>query len=277
MVNKIINGVSCLTTILLLSSCYSSTFNVGELSSTEPVVEAATAHDAHFLGGLIGSTKREAKDYVGDNKNYRVKQYQSFVDGLLGGITMGIYTPTTTKFYLPYGVAVPQNQKTPGLPVKLGIRGGLNLSTMSDGGDDVSSKLGFNAGIILDVPISHTLYFQPGLYFSQKGYKIEGSYAGHDYSEKINLSYLEMPLLVSYHYNVLDDVQLQPFAGPFIGITVSKDDDMTLGSSHESFDAGIQFGIGATYLSHYYVSLGYEMGFVENGTRNLFVNIGYNF
>lgn len=273
--------VCCMTTVLLLSSCYSSTVTVGDMNPSDPAVEVATAHDAHFIGGLIGHPKREASDYVGDNKNYRVKQYTSFVDGLLSSITAGIYTPTTTKFYLPYGVAAPQIKKK-GLPVVFGIRTGLNMASMKHDLDqfesaiydeDISMKLGFNIGIILDIPVNKSFYIQPGLYYSQKGAKYEQRYLRSDYSDEFTakLNYLLLPILGSYRYNITEDLQLQVNAGPFVGYDFSDTEEV---------DAGIHGGIGVLLTKHFYVGAGYEHGFIahsEQYTRNLLVNIGYNF
>ena len=43
----------------------------------------------------------EAKEYVGDAENYVIKNSWTFLDGFLNILTWGIYTPTTTTFYVP--------------------------------------------------------------------------------------------------------------------------------------------------------------------------------
>ena len=49
----------------------------------------------------VGNTKMEAKEYVGDAENYVIKNSWTFLDGFLNILTWGIYTPTTTTFYVP--------------------------------------------------------------------------------------------------------------------------------------------------------------------------------
>lgn len=98
---KLISGVCGVCAMLLLSSCYSSTVTVGSMRANDPAVCVNTVHNAHFIVGLAGHKKIKASTYVGKEKNFKVKRYQSFVDGLLSYITFGIYTPTTTKFYVP--------------------------------------------------------------------------------------------------------------------------------------------------------------------------------
>ena len=298
---KCLFGVNCMVSAFMLSSCYSTTVSVGEMKATDPAVEVVKVHNAHFVDGLVNSVKKEARDYVGDNNNYRVKQYQSFVDGLLAGVTLGIYTPTTTKYYLPYGVAAPKiKAKGNGIPATFGIRGGLNLSTLSleheiDGGSK-KGYISFNAGVIVDIPISQSFYIQPGLYYSKKGCKISPDdnyydildYYGNGDGEDASwsLSYVEMPILASYRYDIIENVQLQVHAGPFVGLSVIN----SLSSGHYSeggkvqVDFGMQFGAGVLLAKHYYAGVGYDLGFLQQNnrgahakTRNFFINVGYNF
>lgn len=289
---KCLLGVSCMVSAFMLSSCYSTTVSVGDMKATDPAVEVAKVHNAHFVDGLVNSVKKEAKDYVGENKNYRVKQYQSFVDGLLAGVTFGIYTPTTTKYYLPYGVAAPNIKvKEKGIPVRFGIRGGLNLSSLSFVESlEGSKKTSFNAGFIVDIPLSNSFYIQPGLYYSNKGCKIENLISYDDffgYSEKDctwTLSYIEMPILASYRYDVVNNVQLQVHAGPFVGLSVKNNIKPGNWGGKAQVDFGMQFGAGVLFANHYYAGVGYDLGLLKQNnhgakakTRNFFVNIGYNF
>lgn len=56
-----------------------------------------------FVGGLIpgGNTTMTASEYVDDADSFVVQTSTGFLNGLVGGVTAGIYTPTQTKFYLP--------------------------------------------------------------------------------------------------------------------------------------------------------------------------------
>lgn len=94
-----------LCAVLTLSSCYNSSVCVGDMKKDDPAVKVNTVHNPHFLYGLIGHKKVEASKYVGNAESYRVKRSQSFVDGLLSSITFGIYTPTTTTFYVPFNTS----------------------------------------------------------------------------------------------------------------------------------------------------------------------------
>ncbi len=97
---KILTFAGCVCVAVMLQSCYSSSVYVGKLHPQEEVTCVGTSHNAHFFGGLIGSKKIRAKNYVDNLQDYKVKTYHSFLDYILSGITFNIYTPTTTKFYV---------------------------------------------------------------------------------------------------------------------------------------------------------------------------------
>ena len=94
---------ACALLSLLLSSCYNARVCVGNVQKNDPVVKVNSVMNHHLLYGLIpvGNTKMEAKEYVGDAENYVIKDSWTFLDGFLNILTWGIYTPTTTTFYVP--------------------------------------------------------------------------------------------------------------------------------------------------------------------------------
>ena len=79
---------------LMMSSCYSHKFIVGNGPQTGVDV---TAKNNFFVLGLIPGKVSEPQKMAGDAQDFEVTEVQTFVDGLLGVITFGIYTPTTTK------------------------------------------------------------------------------------------------------------------------------------------------------------------------------------
>jgi hypothetical protein len=77
-----------------MTSCYSHKFTIGEGPQTGVQVEGK---NNFFLFGLIPGKVTDPQAMAGDTKNYEITEVQTFVDGLLGVITFGIYTPSTTK------------------------------------------------------------------------------------------------------------------------------------------------------------------------------------
>ena len=78
---------------MLMSSCFTNKFMVGEGAQTGIEIKAK---NNYFLVGLIDGKTSDPNAMVSGAKNYTVTIEQSFVDGLLGALTFGIYTPTTT-------------------------------------------------------------------------------------------------------------------------------------------------------------------------------------
>lgn len=85
-----------------LSSCYNVKYCVGSVKEKDPVVKVGSVTNHHFLYGLIpgGKTTIAPQEYVGNRENYAIKCNWNFINGFLSCITFGIYTPTTTSFYV---------------------------------------------------------------------------------------------------------------------------------------------------------------------------------
>ncbi|MEC4117513.1 Bor family protein [Myroides phaeus] len=85
-----------------MTSCYTGRVAVGSTDINDPVYKVNTVKNHALIAGLVPlNDGHKASQFVKENPNYIVKHQMSFVDGLLGFITFGIYTPTTTTFYLP--------------------------------------------------------------------------------------------------------------------------------------------------------------------------------
>lgn len=99
---KRITNILVLCVLLSLTSCYTTKIYNGEISKTEPMVKVNKEWNHHIIGGLVPlGAKMKADDYVGGRKNYMVKTNQSFLNLLVNYLTLGLYTPTTTTFYVP--------------------------------------------------------------------------------------------------------------------------------------------------------------------------------
>ena len=89
------------TVATMLCSCYTSRILVGDTKPKEPMIEVSKSHDAHFIGGLVKTAKNIAEEHIGDAENYMIRSQYGFGDIVLSAITVGIYTPTTSKYYIP--------------------------------------------------------------------------------------------------------------------------------------------------------------------------------
>lgn len=77
----------------LLSSCYSYTSVVGKGAQGNTQV---SQWNHYVIGGLAPVGVSDSKQMAGGAQDYTVFTRHSFVNGLIGGLTFGLYTPTTT-------------------------------------------------------------------------------------------------------------------------------------------------------------------------------------
>lgn len=80
--------------MVAVAGCYEHTYTVGAGAPVGPVVYDEWHH--HWLGGLIGERNMEIRDYC-PSGNATVHNEQSFLNGLVSGLTAGIYAPTTVR------------------------------------------------------------------------------------------------------------------------------------------------------------------------------------
>src|SRR5690554_6897416 len=83
---------------------------------------------------------------------------------------------------------------------KFGVKGGATLSNVYDSkGEefDADAKVGYTAGLTLDIPLGEIFGIHPEVLITQKGYKGSGSLLFQNYSYSRTTTFLEIPLLVA--------------------------------------------------------------------------------
>ena len=196
--------------------------------------------------------------------------------------------------------AIAQDQK-----VKLGIKAGLNLATLTldESELDSSSKAGFTAGVMVEIPMTKKFSLQPEIMYSQQGTKTsfsDSDVTNSNYESTIKLNYLNIPVMLKYY--VIEGLSVQ--AGPQIGILLkanNKYKDNFLGyDNQESFDlkeyssgidTSVNVGLGYQFKDKFYTDLRYNISysnvfkdgdtnhFIDNDMKNrvLQITIGYFF
>lgn len=81
------------TSSILFTSCYSYTSVVGSGAQGN---QQTTQWNHYVVYGLAPVGVSDSKQMANGADNYTVFTRQSFVNGLISGLTFGIYTPTTT-------------------------------------------------------------------------------------------------------------------------------------------------------------------------------------
>ena len=197
---------------------------------------------------------------------------------------------------------------------KLGftVEAGLNLSKFSgdtsfSGTEECNVKPGFNIGVMANVPFTDAIYLKSGLKYTQRGYKTEED----DYEEKTKLGYLQIPIMVSYHFAISNSIELQASVGPYFAIAVhgkeyfyEKDYDDVYkidrkikfgekSTDYKRFDFGLVLPSIGVKFQNYYVGISNELGLVNvytpegsyeegieyDNIRNycFSINVGYTF
>ncbi|MFT6996744.1 MAG: hypothetical protein ACJAQ4_000487 [Cryomorphaceae bacterium] len=79
--------------VLLLSSCFTYSVSIGSGAQGN---EKTKSWNHYLIAGLAPVGVSDPKEMAGEAENYDVQIQRSFVNGLVGGLTFGLYTPTTT-------------------------------------------------------------------------------------------------------------------------------------------------------------------------------------
>ena len=86
-------GVCTLGAVVALAGCFEHTVTVGAGAPTGRVVYDEWKH--HWLGGLIDPGQELELREVCPSGNATIHNEMSFLNGLVNGLTAGIYAPTT--------------------------------------------------------------------------------------------------------------------------------------------------------------------------------------
>ncbi|MDR2269498.1 MAG: PorT family protein [Sphingobacterium sp.] len=117
-------------------------------------------------------------------------------------------------------------------------KAGINIGSQSiKDGINGKSKVGFQGGLGLNLATGAPGFsVQPELNFVNKG----ASYNIGSIKEKINVNYLELPVLAKYAYG-----PIYVNAGPSIGLRTGQDDKSKLALGNlKKVDFGVQMGLG---------------------------------
>jgi len=155
----------------------------------------------------------------------------------------------TLAVVLLFAMGVTAQDEMAGLSGK-GIKAGLALANLyGDDVEDTDMKLGFGGGAFLTYNFTPQFAIQPEVMFMMKGAKFTEE--GIDDDTKINLTYIEIPVLLKFTPQMEGNIKPNIFAGPAVGILMSAkikndafDEDFDIKDGMKSMDFGIHFGAG---------------------------------
>ena len=200
--------------------------------------------------------------------------------------------------------------------VRFGIRGGLNVSRwqgdavnslhelvqLSNGTAQTKSLRSFHAGGYVALPLTSFLTLEPGLYYSQKGYTLNGTFSSNtlDFinarATATNRShYLDLPVLAKVYLTE----GFHMFAGPQVSYLIHNsvrarasvlgfsllNQELNATNNLQKWDVGLTGGIGYKFENGFNLQAAYDHGLRRLDTGNNFdtynrvvkVSLGYEF
>ncbi len=207
-------------------------------------------------------------NYFLDNKNMK---------RLFTLLASAVFTVASYAQYNTGDIAI--NEST----VYYGARIGIDFSRLSGDFDCTGSRTGLTLGAVLGLHISEAtpICLETGIYYTERGAKSD--------DKRISLSYLELPLLIKYGFEVGNNMAVLPYVGPYFSLGVGgkiKSNVEVTSSYNEAFnhpDMGMKFGCGFEY-NHLYIEGGYQLGIANISKEKMstihgnawFINIGFN-
>ncbi len=146
--------------------------------------------------------------------------------------------------------------------VELGLKGGLNVATLSSPAYNYSSdpRISANFGGLAHIHLSKEFAIQPELLFSGQGAKRTSE--GKEF--KTNLNYLQIPVLLQYLIGTGFRLETGPQFG-FLLNANSKVDNVTtnVNYAYKTMDAAWVFGAGYLTPSGFGIDARYNLGFAN--------------
>lgn len=190
----------------------------------------------------------------------------------------------------------------------LGIRAGVNVSKYDISAEDMQistgSRAGFNFAVTDQVLLHRSLplYIETGVGFSSLGSRAAAPIYDQIETMTMRPFYIQVPLLVNYHFHIGGFVTIQPFAGVYGGVGVRGMMETQYGSEDlfsergilSRMDFGVRVGVGFV-VRRIYLGINYDIGCrdqfrggdffyytlrpesAEIRNNSLTVSIGYNF
>ncbi len=175
--------------------------------------------------------------------------------------------------------------------IKFGIKGGLNLASLSGDTPDISGRTSFHAGAVLEVKFNDKFALQPELLYSAQGASAETQGIA-DIETELRLNYINLPVLAKYY--LVKGLSIE--AGPQLGILIDAGTQDTINGvlqgeedakdQFKSIDFSFDFGVGYNFTEHFFAQARYNVGLsdiydIDNNfedTNGVFqLSVGYLF
>lgn len=168
---------------------------------------------------------------------------------------------------------------------RFGIKGGLNVSTLTGEIENAEPKIGAHLGGLVEIKVVNKFAIQPELLFSLQGAKNDYvRTAGNNRfttEEKLNLLYLNVPVMAKFY--VIPALSLE--AGPQLGVLLDAEAKFTQRQSNgtnnsstsrsydikdnlRTLDAGFNLGASYYFTNNMFVQARYTFGLTSIDERD---------
>jgi hypothetical protein len=197
-----------------------------------------------------------------------------------------------------------------------GLRGGMtvadlhgdamqnigSLMDLSGGRITTQSRTGFHAGAYANIPVSGRFSIEPGLYYSQKGYEMQGDleikaldFLGANATAAMQSTYIDAPVLLKA--NLVKGLQV--FAGPQVSYLVKNNlhveagalglslfkRNMDITDNFQKWDVALTGGVAYQFPNGFNIQASYDHGLsridannrLESYNRAVKVGVGFRF
>lgn len=165
--------------------------------------------------------------------------------------------------------------------IKFGLKGGLNVTSMSFSEDvfDASNKTGFFVGPMVKVTVPIVgLSFDAAALYDQKEAKVKANGDDYDLTGKnVKQQSINIPVNVRYGFGLSSLANAFVFAGPQWGINVGDKNFKwadTASYSLKKSNFSVNVGAGVTLLSHLQISANYNIACGKTAEVNLLNGMG---
>lgn len=165
--------------------------------------------------------------------------------------------------------------------IKFGLKGGLNVTSMSFSEDvfDASNKTGFFVGPMVKVTVPIVgLSFDAAALYDQKEAKVKANGDDYDLTGKnVKQQSINIPVNVRYGFGLSSLANAFVFAGPQWGINVGDKNFKwadTASYSLKKSNFSVNVGAGVTLLSHLQISANYNIACGKTAEVNLLNGVG---
>ncbi|ESU26958.1 hypothetical protein FLJC2902T_22980 [Flavobacterium limnosediminis JC2902] len=181
--------------------------------------------------------------------------------------------------------------------MSFGVKGGLNVATLTGDVENVKSLVGAHIGGFMEYKLNDKFAIQPELLFSMQGAKSEFTFSDgfdtYNVESTVKLNYLNLPIMAKYYATE----KLAIEAGPQVGFLLSAkneaevsgfgSEEVDIKDETNSIDFGLNLGLGYDFTENISAGARYNFGLsniddsegsddtVNNGVFS--VSVGYKF